>query len=176
MSATLDQLTATWREIEARLDETGGEITPDVDEKLAAFSLMEADKVDAYGAVITDLRGRAKATKEAQDDLARKRATLDSRADWLEGRVRQFAEARGVREVRGQVYRFGYRKHGGVAPLLMRDDADPAGLAGSPLVKTTHAWDRTAVREAVEHAEHPAHAEAVVIASIGPRGESFRLT
>ena len=171
----LDEIARLADEIDRDLEESGGEVTPEIEQKLAFFNFVEAEKVDAYGAMVKGFEARAKALKEQALEMELKAKRLESRAGWLTGRLRDFAEQRGLVAVKGRIFTAGWQKNGGVAPVLVNENASPDLLAYTTIVKTTHEWRKEEIRKALTDLTHPDHAVAKSIASIGERGSTFKI-
>jgi hypothetical protein len=171
----LDEIARIWDEIERDLEESGGEETPEIAQKLAFFNFVEAEKIDAYGAVIKDLEYRAKATKEQAAELELKAKRLERHVEWLTRRLRDFAESRGLQEVKGRIFTAGWRKNGGAAPVEIHEVHKPADYSELPLVRTKHEWNKEIIRDAILDEKHPCHHTATAIANIGERGATFKV-
>jgi hypothetical protein len=166
---TLSEIAAQMAALDEMLEASGGEVTPDVEALLTTYSLAEAEKVDGYILFLKDLELRAQATKSAEDELAMKRRALENRARWLKERIAGYMAERGVRELRGLVWRFAFQRNGGKAPVEVL--TDPRNLPHE-FQKVTVEADKERLREALA-GEHPG--KLAGLARIGPVGESLRI-
>lgn len=169
---TLLDLDARWREIERLLDESEGEVTPEIEAAMAEWNLDEADKVDGYIYAIKDLEDRADLAKRQAADLYAKGKAIARRAAWLEARLAEHMAQRGVREVRGQTFRAQFQKNGGKAPLEVL--VDPKLLPVFLQKYHEPEADKMLLATALDDPEHPYHVAAEKYARFGERGESLR--
>lgn len=169
---TLTEIAHEWREIEALLDESAGVVTPEIEARMAAFNLAEADKVDGYIHTIQDLRDRAEIARRQAAELTARAKTFDGRAEWLEQRLADYMAAQGVRELRGQVRRAKWVKNGGKAPVELLVEADDLPYPLS--VTLGRKANLKLIGEALDDPAHPYHKDAMHYARLLERGESLR--
>jgi len=170
----LEALDALMGEVDRALEETEGEVTPEVQKVLgtvdAWMAELDADlggKIDNYAALITELRGRAEVRKAESDRLSR-RAKIDERnARWLADRLRDELDARGVGKVETPRYRVSVAANGGKLPLVI---ADEQALAHDRRFwVTVQQLNRSAVRDALDSGE------TVPGARLGERGRRLSI-
>jgi len=101
---TTTSLIGDFEALEALLYESGGEVTPEIEEWMAEYDLAEQEKVDAYGFYLKDLATQAEGLNKLEGELRTKRQTLTNRAEWLKGRMLTYLAARGKPEVKGKVW------------------------------------------------------------------------
>ncbi len=97
----LFEIAEQYREVDAMLDETGGEITPGIQFALDALGGQLADKVDGIGSLIREATAEAAAFKEEADALRAKGKACENRADRLKGFLLHHLKAIGVEKVKG---------------------------------------------------------------------------
>lgn len=169
---TLADIELDWAEIERLLDEAGGEITPEIAERMERYTLDEADKVDAYIHVIKDLRGRAKLAREQAGERLSKAEHLEDRAHWLIDRLREHMAMRGTRELKGHLLTARLQRNGGKPPVEVLVEANDLPYPLSvPLGRKANL---KLLAEALDDPQHPYHNEATQYARLGERGESVR--
>jgi hypothetical protein len=81
----LYQIPAEAYEIEMLLEQSEGEITPEIEEKLKAFVDGGKEKLEHAAAVVKSLQAQADACKEESARLSARKASLESNADRLKG-------------------------------------------------------------------------------------------
>jgi hypothetical protein len=113
----LAEIEAGWETIDGLLAESGGEITPEVEERLATIELAERDKVDAYVFKIRALQGDEASLKKLEEEIAAKRGARKRLREHLMARVDLYMKQREVTELQGNHYRFKYCKNGGKPPV-----------------------------------------------------------
>lgn len=86
------------------VDPETGEVTEELDiERLAALEDAYDDKLDSIGAWVKDLTAEAKALKEEEQNLAKRRKALEARADNLRGYLSIACDGRKGGGVRAKV-------------------------------------------------------------------------
>lgn len=159
------------RELDAILEQTGGEVTPDVDalcDRLLCLDMQTADKFDRYGHVISDLTLRASGYKERAKALAAAAAVLENSAERMKACLKEFMERHEMDRVDGEWYRFRVQKNGGKVPLVI-SDVDMAELPEELLRRTVE----------IDHGRVRAMLEAgmdLSFAKLGERGTNLRIS
>jgi hypothetical protein len=100
------------RLIEAEIEETGGEITDAVGERLARFESNLDSCVDWYGALIVESKGRASVLSEEIDRLRARQAMETKRADAIRERLKATLEAMGRDKVKAEVFTARIQRNG----------------------------------------------------------------
>lgn len=161
---------ATEAQIDAMLEESVGEITPEIealmDELIASTDAVNS-KIDAYGHVIDRATKDAATIKERMAHLAARRKAAESKVRGLKQRMQYMMQQRGVNKIEGKYYTFARQNNGGQLPLLV-DEVDPLEL-DDRFQTTTVALDKSEVRRALDAGEE------IEWARYGERGESIRL-
>jgi hypothetical protein len=163
---TLQQIGEEFADLDRLLEESGGELTPAIEERLAQVSLAEREKVDAYIGYVKSLEADAQAAKSLADELLAKAKTKMARAEFLKGRVEGYMILQGRDELAGTIWKFAFQKNGGKAPVVLGSE-NPDDFPDL-CVRTVRSIDREAVRTLLE-------AGAVLPATIGERGRSLRI-
>jgi outer membrane murein-binding lipoprotein Lpp len=101
---TLYDLGAEWVALEAALLEAGGEVTPEVEQALAALGELEASKVDAYAFLVRNLEGYADRVRAEEQALAAKRKAAENSARRLKERLLGHLELRGLDKLAGSIW------------------------------------------------------------------------
>lgn len=170
----LAEIGELYHEIERALEESQGEVTPEIEALREQFNLAEADKVDAYLWMMKDLRGRAKLAREQAAELAAKARTMDARAEWLQRGLEQHMAEQGLKELRGYVRYAKYQGNGGAEPIKTEREPEPDDVAMG-LARAAYSWDIDALRDALADEGHPLHSRAKAAAYVGARGVSLRV-
>lgn len=173
ITITLGQVAARWQTIEDALEESGGEVTPEIDGALAELLGAEADKVDAYGFAIRSLEGQEESLKKLEAEMAGKRAVVSRRKEWLLARMAEYLRSRGGDlKVKGAVYTFALQQNGGAAPLdlLVPPEALPEGFK-----RVQVAADLDAIRRVPASEGGIISLEGQPVAMVLPRGRHLRL-
>lgn len=87
MSATLYELGASLERIYAQLEESGGELTPEMEVDLEAVSGDFADKVERVALMIRQFQASAEVVKMEEARLAKRRAARENSAESLKAYV-----------------------------------------------------------------------------------------
>ncbi len=105
---TLYAIGAELEAIHRTLVENGGELTPELDAALEAFEFLQADKIDAYYAVLAEMETHADVRKaqahkfDAEATILKAQAaTFEAARDRLMARLKAYMVARGVTELAG---------------------------------------------------------------------------
>ena len=99
-TASLYDITEELRRMEEALIENGGVIDEEMEERFDHLLDAEEEKTEGYIKIIRDLKATAKAVKEEEDRLKKRRRALESSVEELKDRLCQAMEVRGqdVRE------------------------------------------------------------------------------
>lgn len=162
--ATLYQLT---NEYQALLD-FGSSCDPE--DQQAFLDTLEgltgevADKVDAYAAVRTTLKGRRETVKKEIDRLTAILKTIDNNIDRMDDTVQGAMDVMGVTELKSDLHKYKICKNGGKAPIIY-DDAVPDNFQ-----KVILQPDTERIREALEAGQE------LPFAHLGERGTHLRIS
>lgn len=176
MSTSLYTLSETFAALEAELLETGGEWTPEIEAAFAALGELETDKVDAYAVVVRGLERHRDACKTERDALQQKATAAEHAARRLKERMHEYLTVRGVRELKGTVWRAAIQAHGGKQPLEV---LVPAEELPPDFQRVTVSADTDKLRAAAEAVADPGGEvtlthEGTALARLLPRGSSVR--
>lgn len=180
---TLHEIGEQFRALEALLEESGGEWTPEVEAWFAEYGALEKAKVDSVASFLRNREAYA-AECEARAKIIRAEATvLANKAKAAENAVERFKNryllpelrTRGLKELAGSVWKIARQFGSQPAPVMLRE-TDPAKLPQRFLryiPPTEGRWevDEALVRSALQ-AEDP---EALAVASLGERPEHVRI-
>lgn len=162
--ATLYQLT---NEYQALLD-FGSSCDPE--DQQAFLDTLEgltgevADKVDAYAAVRTTLKGRRETVKKEIDRLTVILKTIDNNINRMDDTVQGAMDVMGVTELKSDLHKYKICKNGGKAPIIY-DDAVPDNFQ-----KVILQPDTERIREALEAGQE------LPFAHLGERGTHLRIS
>lgn len=109
MSATLYQLTNQMAEIEAMLEETGGEITPELEAVWNETSESLPQKVDGYNQVLRNLTAYAANLADEIKRLQGLKKTADNSAKRIKEHVLDCMEAFGLTRLEGNYCKMSLR-------------------------------------------------------------------
>jgi len=115
----LDQIAATWNQIDEALNASGGEITPEIAALIDAVNPAEAAKLDGYKFYIDAQEAEAeghdamrKHYLKLADEQAAKRDARLNRVKYLKNRLKDYMLQRGVKELHGEIFRFNLQVSG----------------------------------------------------------------
>ncbi len=114
---SLYELTADLHEIERALIDSEGELTPEIELKLAALDIEVAEKVDGYRCVVARFESDARAIEEEQRLLTAKKQAVVNAATRLKERLKAYMDERGLTEIKGIVWKAAIQKNGGKPAL-----------------------------------------------------------
>ena len=109
MSATLYQLTNQMAEIEAMLEETGGELTPELESLWEETSESLPQKVDGYNQVLRNLTAYATNLADEIKRLQGLKKTADNSAKRIKEHVLSCMEAFGLTRLEGNYCKMSLR-------------------------------------------------------------------
>lgn len=109
MSATLYQLTDQMAEIEAMLEETGGEITPELEAVWNETSESLPQKVDGYNQVLRNLTAYAANLADEIKRLQGLKKTADNSAKRIKEHVLDCMETFGIQKLEGNYCKMSLR-------------------------------------------------------------------
>ncbi len=170
MSATLLAISSDMERLEALLEESGGEVTPAVEEALATWgSNLEGqmeNKVDAYAALYQELTLRAEARAKEAKRLMAMAGAGGRAADFLKARLKMVFELHKIKKLETQRFTVSLVNNGGVAPLEICEEAVPIEWCSPPADPPP---DKARIRAALEAGE------LLSFAKLGERGTSLRI-
>ena len=180
--ATLFELTKEQLELKARLEqieeeieEAGGALTEEREEKWDHLILdrLESEanveeELDSYGFVfgeleaeLNEIEGRMEPLLDILDNLRARRNSKARQIDRLKGAVLYYLDATGQEKIECDHFRFRKQQNGGRVPLDISEGVDPYDERYDRFVKKD--FDRDALRDALESgdpvAEEVAHLE-----------------
>lgn len=131
--------------LDALLDETDGEVTPEIEAWMAEYGDELAGKVDGLVSYLRDRQARGEAMKAEAAVLTAKARTEARKVDSLKGYVQGQMGRLGVREMAGTIWSVALQKNGGKPVLTLL--ADPALFPDDLVtVVTTRTVNKDAVR------------------------------
>ena len=169
---TLYQLSQDLAAIHQALLENGGDLTPELEERLKQLDFQTRDKVDAYKAVWESLKAEEEMFREESHRchaiaVARKKAQLV-----LQERLRQYMDCHGVTELKGQFHTVKVVKNGGQAEVQVL--VPPESLPDPFVTKTANkTYLRALIQEQADD-DGIVRWEGIPIAKLGERGTSLR--
>lgn len=107
---TLFELTKEQAELEAELEESGGELTPEIEERLAVTAESLPRKVDGYGALIHKFEGMASVCDAEIKRLTALKKVAQNSAKNLKNSVKDSMVQFGYQRLEGQTTKFFLRK------------------------------------------------------------------
>lgn len=110
IKATLAEINRKKYELEAALEENGGELTPELLESLEILedlkALLAGDGVDDLGRWLKSVQDEIATMKAEADAAARKVKALKGQEDYIKFLIGQALDAIGAEKVKGQYYGF----------------------------------------------------------------------
>jgi hypothetical protein len=167
---TLLEITEDLAALDDLLAEVGGDVSnPNVAEAIEDW-MSELDsnlstKADNYAALISELRLRAESRASEAERLARRAKADEASADFLQSRLLQAFEERGLRKVETERYTLSIVGNGGKAPLIL--DLDVPADWTRTVTKTEP--DRERIRACLESGQ------ALPFATLGERGRRLSI-
>ena len=162
--STLYQLTA---EYQALLD-FGSSLDPEDQQAfldtLEGLSGEVAQKVDAYAAVRTTLKGRRDTVKKEIDRLTAMLKAIDGNIDRMDDAVQNAMNVMGVTELKSDLHKYKICKNGGKSSVVIDGDVPDS------FTKVTIQPDTERIRAALEAGEQ------LSFAHLGERGTHLRIS
>lgn len=174
--STLYQLSQEMLALDQLLSEAGGDVSEDDQGKalqrwVAEYDFKVRDKIDAYGAVIANIKSDAESLKMESERLNNRAKVLINRIERMKALVQFAMNAMGTRKIEGLKFTFSIQKNGGVAPLELLVDPIHLPHRFCRVVPEARVPDVDAIRKALEAGD----AEAAKFAFLKDRGESVRI-
>jgi len=133
------------------LDQTGGELTPDVEAEISlwldSLAIQLNEKTDAYVGLMRNLELTASALKAEQDRLAMRIKAKVRAIDSLRWRLDQFMQLQAIKTIDTGRFRVTRAANGGKAPLVF--DTPPEHLPDE-FVRIVRQTDGEALRAALD--------------------------
>lgn len=150
--------------IEQEIIDNDGEVTDELDEaydecldELLSMEGTIEEKIDAYGAVMTELeqeiesvKGREKPIKKMKKSLRSRRKALQRNRDKMKDRLMIHLRALGEERVEGDNFRFRRQSNGGKRSVEVTGDVSPAEVSHE---YTYSKFDYDAIRNALKELE-----------------------
>lgn len=138
--------------LDALLEESQGELTPEIEAWMREYGLAEKEKVDRYGAYAKELDATTKALKEEEERLAARRKATLNKIERLKFLADGYLVQRGITKVEGKLFTIARQKNGGkpALTLLVQPEALPDAYR---VTVTTVNPDKEKLRAAVEAGE-----------------------
>lgn len=146
MEQSLYNITAEHRYLCAMLEESGGELTPEIEEALAINEQSLAVKAEAYAEIIAKYNDLATVAKARKEQMAQAQATAEKIAQRLKARILDAMEEFATPKLESGIYRLSIRK---TKAVVVDDEAILPN--NCRVVKTTP--DKKAIKEAIERGE-----------------------
>jgi len=178
-SATLSDLTEEFlwilRHINDATDDDGGEISQEMEQRLAAVEAALPQKIDGYVSVIREIEACAEACSREAARLAARGSSWQARAAWLRGRVLAAMQALGLPKLKTPLNSVTVAKNGGKVPLELT--RPPEDLPGDyVLVKTVVDANKDLIRAKLESGSEEEREEVGRFAKLGERGVHLRIS
>lgn len=145
---TLFDLTGDWLRLYDMADD------PDTDPQ-AFFDTMEGiegeieDKADGYACVIAKLNGEAKAIKEQEERLSKRRKAIEGNIKHMKDVLQDAMEETGKTKFKTTLWSFGIQNN----PASVVIDTDDMDAVPSIYVKTVREFDKSAIKDAIKNGE-----------------------
>jgi len=149
------------REIEQEIIDNDGAVTDELDsrhdaalDKLLAIEGSVEDKIDGYGAVMTELeqeieavKGREQPIKEMKKNLRSRRKALQRNREKMKERLMVYLREIGKERVEGDNFRFRRQSNGGRRSVDISPGTDPDDVSEE---FTRTSLDKSAIRDALK--------------------------
>lgn len=145
---TLFDLTGDWLRLYDMADD------PDTDPQ-AFFDTMEGiegeieDKADGYACVIAKLNGEAKAIKEQEERLSKRRKAIEGNIKHMKDVLQDAMEETGKTKFKTTLWSFGIQNN----PASVVIDTDDMDAVPCIYVKTVREFDKSAIKDAIKNGE-----------------------
>lgn len=146
MEQSLYNITAEHRYLCAMLEESGGELTPEIEEALAINEEQLAVKAEAYAEMVNKYSNLAAIAKARKEQMAAAQAAAEKIAQRLKDRLRDAMIEFDTPKIESGVYRLSLRS---TKSVVVDDEAVLPNAYR--IVKTTA--DKAAIRAAIESGE-----------------------
>lgn len=163
----------------AELEESGGELTPEIEARLAALAEALPRKVDGWAGFLRSLAAYADALEAEERELAARRRIARKASDRLRRWAQTILGAMGVRELRGTTHRLVLQRHGGLRPLEIHVAPEQLPVRYQ---RTVIQADTDLLRAEIEAGGVTIAGECVLsdvdgtsLATLRPRGESLQV-
>ena len=134
---SLFQLTAEQREIEEILWENGGELTPELEERMNSNSEAMAIKADSYSVLIRRFDSASDAIAKEIKRLTALKKTADSAVKKLKGNVERCMTDNGISVLEGSMTRFSFKKN---PPSIQVDEEKILSPYMKQVQQLTESW------------------------------------
>lgn len=141
------------------LVESGGEITPEIEEKIASNAMMLSDKLDTYGFVIEAFKQRQAYALERMKQWERIISLCENALDNLNGRVLEALSSTETREVHGKEFSFKIVLN--PVSIVVDDESKVPGQFIISEIKESHRVDKTTIKKAIASGEQVPGVRAV---------------
>ena len=174
--ASLYELTQEMMALDQLLAEAGGDISEGakgeaLQKWMEEYDWKVRDKIDAYGAVIFNIKSDVESLKIESVRLNERAKVLINRIERMKSLVQFAMNTMGTRKLEGQKFTFTIAKNGGVAPIELLVDPDKLPHRFCRVVPETRVPDLDMIRTALEKGDP----EAPKFAFLKERGESVRI-
>jgi hypothetical protein len=143
---TLIDLTNDLKAILREVEDNGGEITAEIEEKLNSLNLSVSQKIDAYYIVNQHLEARSEFFKRLEDQAKKARKSIETHQDSLKSRITKSMLELGQKELSGDSVRYVMTP---CKPKLVIDDESK--LPGEyTMVVTTTEPDKEKIKQTLE--------------------------
>lgn len=171
--STLYEITDELLELDAQLNESGGELTPEVELLWEIVSDKLLGKIDRISSYAREQQARAKMIQEEEDRLAARRRVHQNKEKSLKALLKLAMERLGKSKLEGSIFTVALQVNGGVAPLTGAGIVDPS-LLPPKFHKIVVEPRNDAIRQYCEQFGPLMDGETVV-AQVGERGSSVRI-
>jgi homospermidine synthase len=157
------ELAGEWDALDQLLEETGGELTPEIESLMDGLNASTNEKIERIALVVLRKKSEAKAIKEQADRLAARGKARENAATRLTEYLTRVMQSVGKDKVEGVLVTVVFQKG---PPALMVDDSwDTDALRGLQMVRPelvryipeSFAVDKRAVIDAANAGTNPPH-------------------
>lgn len=147
MKNTLSELMVISNEIDRALEQSGGEMTPELEQMLDISQALTADKVDQYDFVLKNLEAQAQFLKERAAEYQAAAKARSNAVEHIKERIKYLMVTHGKTELQGQYVRMQVSP---CSPSLVIENED---LIPDEFIKTvtTSKIDNQAIKAALQN-------------------------
>lgn len=152
------------RKLDRLIEDSGGELTPEIDAELARLESSLVTKAGDYAHLIREMERRAEARRAESKWLAEQAGKEERLAGSLASRLLGVMKQHGIDSLRAEPYTLSIAKNGGKLPMSIEDRDVP-----DEWKMVVMQPDKERIRKALESGA------SVPGASLGTRGEHLRI-
>lgn len=120
---TLHEIAEDFAWIDVLLDESGGELTPEIEGWLDELKADLIEKASGYGRYILNLRAESEACRREAQRLGDRARACERKEKWLAERMIGFMQSRDMDWILTPLHTLRITRNGGTPPLIIEDQS-----------------------------------------------------